>query len=59
MQTIVSEMNAGKKLMLIYNTFQDEDLILKAEDVPSDWQITTDRKYFQQANAVENISGRW
>jgi hypothetical protein len=38
--------------MLIYHTINWEDLYPKIEDVPIDWAITTDRRYFQQANLV-------
>lgn len=41
-----------KKLMLIFNSINSEDLNLNIEDIPIDWVITTDRKYFQQANLV-------
>ena len=50
--SIAHQIKTGKKLMLIYNTVGSEELTLKVEDVPSDWVITTDRRYFQQANAV-------
>ena len=50
--SVGSQINVGKKLMLIYNVLPDEDLSLKIEDVPSDWVITTDRRYFQRADAV-------
>ena len=50
--TIPSQIHSGKKLMLIYNVIQNEDLTLKIEDIPVDWLITTDRLYFQQADAV-------
>jgi maltose O-acetyltransferase len=43
---------SGKKLMLIYNTIRNEKLTLKIEDVPVDWIITTDRRYFGRADAV-------
>jgi glycosyltransferase involved in cell wall biosynthesis len=47
-----SQNKANNKLMLIYNTMWGEDLDIKIEDVPNDWIITTDRRYFEQANAV-------
>jgi glycosyltransferase involved in cell wall biosynthesis len=50
--SIDCQIKAGKKLMLIYNTINDEDLSLKIEDVPVGWVITTDRRYFQQADTV-------
>jgi glycosyltransferase involved in cell wall biosynthesis len=50
--SIDCQIKAGKKLMLIYNTVNNEDLSLKIEDVPADWAITTDRKYFNQAYVV-------
>ena len=46
------QIKAGKKVMLVFNTINGEDLQLNIEDVPVDWVITTDRKYFQQANTV-------
>ena len=46
------QIKAGKKVMLVFNTINGEDLQLKIEDVPVDWVITTDRKYFQQATIV-------
>jgi glycosyltransferase involved in cell wall biosynthesis len=49
---VSSRMQSNKKLMLIYNTMWNEDLEIKVEDVPEDWIITTDRRYFQQADAV-------
>jgi len=50
--SVDSQIKAGKKSMLIYNTIQNEDLSLKIEDVPVDWVITTDRRYLQQVNVV-------
>ena len=50
--SIASLLNTGKKLMLIYNVLQDEDLTWNVEDVPADWLITTDRRYFHRASAV-------
>ena len=50
--TVENQMKAGKKLMLVYNILQDEDATLNSEDIPVDWFITTDRRYFQQADAV-------
>ena len=38
--------------MLVFNTINGEDLQLKIEDIPVDWVITADRKYFQQATIV-------
>lgn len=46
------EVKAGKKVMLIFNTIDGEELRLNREDVPAGWVITTDRKYFQQATLV-------
>lgn len=46
------EAEAGKKLMLVYNTIGGEELTLKMEDVPADWVITTDRRHLQQADVV-------
>ena len=42
----------NNKIMLIYNSILDEDLSLSIKDVPADWIITADRRYFQQADAV-------
>ena len=41
-----------EKLILIYNTRNNEDSFLRIEDVPVGCVITTDRRYFQQANLV-------
>jgi hypothetical protein len=38
--------------MLIYNNIDNEDLSLKIEDVPISWVITTDRRYFMQADVI-------
>jgi glycosyltransferase involved in cell wall biosynthesis len=46
------QVSTGKRLMLIYNTHWGEELSLKISDIPADWVITTDRRYFQQADAV-------
>ena len=46
------QIKAGKKVMLVFNTINGEDLQLNIEDIPVDWVITTDRKYFQQATIV-------
>lgn len=46
------QVKAGKKVMLVFNTINGEELLLNIEDVPVDWVITTDRKYFQQATIV-------
>jgi Glycosyltransferases involved in cell wall biogenesis len=45
-------LKSGKKLMLVYNTINSEELNLKIEDVPAGWVITTDRRYFRQADRV-------
>jgi len=50
--SIARKIKAEKKLMLVYNTIWEEDLSLKIEDVPSDWVITTDRQYLQQADVI-------
>ena len=47
-----SQLQAGRKLMLVYNVLPKEGLTLHREDVPADWAITTDRHYFQRADAV-------
>lgn len=46
------QIKSGKKVMLVFNTINGEDLLLNIEDVPADWVITTDRKYFRQADAI-------
>jgi len=46
------QIEAGKKIMLIYNTLWDSDLDLSVDDVPTGWLITTDRRFFKQADAV-------
>ncbi|WP_455629030.1 hypothetical protein [Parabacteroides chinchillae] len=46
------QIKAGKKLALIYNMIYSEDLLPRIEDIPIDWVITTDRKYFQQAALI-------
>ena len=50
--SIAYQIKSGKKLMLIYNTIQDEEVTLNIDDVPADWVITTDRRYFHRANAI-------
>lgn len=50
--SIASQMNSGKKLMLIYNTADNKDLTVKIENIPADWLVTTDRRYVQQADVV-------
>lgn len=50
--SIAPQIKAGKKLMLVYNTIWGEELSLKVMDVPAGWIITTDRRYYQQADAV-------
>lgn len=42
----------GKKVILIFNLISEKKLQLNIEDSNSDWIITTDRKYFHQANIV-------
>ena len=44
--------NIKKKLVLIYNTINGEDLLLKIKDIPETWAITIDRFFFQQADLV-------
>jgi len=50
--SITFQIHTEKKLMLIYNVLQNEELILKSKDIPADWSITTDRRCFPQADAV-------
>jgi len=52
MSTTTSQTKAAKKLMLIYNVLPDDDLLCNVEVIPAEWLITTDRRYFQQADAV-------
>jgi len=49
---VAYQIREEKKLMLIYNTMSDEDLSLRLSDVPDGWVITTDQRYFQQADVV-------
>jgi glycosyltransferase involved in cell wall biosynthesis len=42
----------NEKLLLIYNIMMDEELSEIKKDIPTNWIITTDRKYFSQADAV-------
>ena len=41
----------GNKLLLFYN-IREEELAKIKQDIPADWIITIDRKYFSQAHAV-------
>ena len=50
--SIATQIKTEKKMMLIYNTIYGKNLSLKVEDVPADWVITTDRRYFLSADAV-------
>ena len=50
--SVASRIGTGKKLMLIFNFRNEEDLFLKFEEVPAGWIITTDRRYFYQADTV-------
>jgi len=50
--SIAYQIESGKKTMLIYNTIQEDDFYLQTRNIPADWLITTDRRYFKQANAV-------
>ena len=50
--SIAFQMNKGKRFMLIHNVIRGEKLSLEDEVVPDDWLITTDRRYFQQADVV-------
>jgi glycosyltransferase involved in cell wall biosynthesis len=50
--SIKYEWLSGKKMMLLFNTKSDLDLSLKTEDVPTDWVITTDRRFLQEADLV-------
>ena len=49
--SIEPQIKAGKKLMLLYNV-HDEDFLITIDDIPTDWVITADRRYFLQAKAV-------
>ena len=50
--SVAYQIKTEKKLLLIYNVLHEEDLTLNSEEVPADWVITTDRRYFHQADAV-------
>ena len=50
--SVYCQIKVGKKVLLIYNELPDRKLSLKIEHVPEHWVITTDRRYFQQADAV-------
>jgi len=56
--SIAPQIRSGKKLMLIYNTISEEmagfafNNLNVLSDIPTDWIITDDRRYFQQANVV-------
>ena len=50
--SIKQEWMSGKKMMLLFNSKPDLELSLKKEDVPSDWVITTDRRYLQEADVI-------
>lgn len=50
--SIATQIKTGKRSILIYNAVRGETLSLKNEIVPDDWLITTDRRYFQQADVV-------
>ena len=50
--SITSQLNSEKKLMLIYNELINNEFILNIKDIPVNWSITTDRRYFQQAAVV-------
>jgi len=50
--SIKYQWESGKKMMLLYNFKSGFDLLLKKEDVPNDWVITTDHRFFKQADAV-------
>ena len=44
------QIKAGKKVMLVFNTINGEDLQLKIEDIPVDWVITTDYSRFSPSH---------
>ena len=50
--SIAYKIKSGKKLMLLYNIVQDNDMTLSVEDIPADWVITEDRRYFHRSDAV-------
>jgi glycosyltransferase involved in cell wall biosynthesis len=50
--SIDCHIRAGKKLMLVYNALSGQNLSIQLEEVPTDWVITTDRRYLYQAVAV-------
>jgi glycosyltransferase involved in cell wall biosynthesis len=50
--TVSLKYTGNEKLLLIYNKMIDDELSGIKEDMPPDWIITTDRKYFSKADAV-------
>jgi len=48
-ESVDSQLKTGKRLMLVYNILPGDALTLNRQDVPADWVITTDRRYFKQA----------
>ena len=50
--SVAYQIKSGKKLMLIYNAVRGENLHIKNEVIPANLLITTDRRYFQQADVV-------
>ena len=50
--SIAEKIKTGMNLMLIYNTVWNKAPDIKVENVPKNWVITTDRRFFTQAVAV-------
>lgn len=50
--SIDSRIKANKKLALVFNTINNEDISVKIEEIPVNWIITTDRSYFQRADLI-------
>lgn len=47
-----AEVASGKKILLAFNIPGGEELTLDKTNIPRNWVITTDRKYFRQADIV-------
>ena len=50
--SVSNQYTGNEKLLLIYNKMMDEELSEIKKDIPARWIITTDRKYFSQADSV-------
>lgn len=50
--SVEHQINVGKKAFLIYNNLDIFDLSFNNDLFPDDWVVTTDRRFFQQADLV-------